>query len=448
MIAEESLGCSRMNPMGMKSNWIILGVVTAVGLSWGAHHLRPRHASGQSLAVDSTIRVVEVKRGTISQTIPATGTISSNGDVIVSCQACGEVIGLPVSLGDPVKKGQIVCQLDPAIEQNAVDQAQAALSRATRKLQETSERAKQAQADLEISIQQADESINSLRIKATNVTNKAERQKHLLSRSATSQEEYETAQTDAAAAEMEFRNALLAKQELKDRGQMLQTEQEMNIEAAQDAVDSAKITLKNAEVRLSSTTMVSPTDGVVSDVKTAPNGWIVPSGEFGRQAVMTISDLSHIFVDVSIDERQIGFVQNGQAVQISTDSYPGQEFSGVVARVAPTGVSSGGAVAFAVRVEVTSPDKALLKPPMSASVRIVKQTKDGALLVPMQAVKQKESNSFVTVMSGNGGQQARAVRLGITDGSNDEILSGLSAGERVMVHTPISTLTIAQNAAD
>jgi multidrug efflux pump subunit AcrA (membrane-fusion protein) len=85
---------------------------------------------------------------------------------------------------------------------------------------------------------------------------------------------------------------------------------------------------------------------------------------------------------------------------------------------------------------------------MSASVRIVKQTKDGALLVPMQAVKQKESNSFVTVMSGNGGQQARAVRLGITDGSNDEILSGLSAGERVMVHTPISTLTIAQNAAD
>jgi len=167
-----------------------------------------------------------------------------------------------------------------------VDQAQVALSRAIRKLQETTERAKQAQADLEISIQQADESINSLRIKATNVSNKAERQKHLLSRSATSQEEYETAQTDAAAAGMEFRTALLAKQELKNRGQMLQTEQEMNIEAAQDAVDSAKIALKNAQVRLSSTTMVSPMDGIVSDVKTAPNDWLVPSGEFGRQAVM------------------------------------------------------------------------------------------------------------------------------------------------------------------
>jgi HlyD family secretion protein len=247
---------------------------------------------------------------------------------------------------------------------------------------------------------------------------------------------------------MEFRTALLAKQELKNRGQMLQTEQEMNIEAAQDAVDSAKIALKNAQVRLSSTTMVAPMDGIVSDVKTAPNDWLVPSGEFGRQAVMTISDLSHIFVDVSIDERQIGLVQNGQAVQVRTDSYPGREFSGVVARVAPTGVSSGGTAAFAVRIEVTSPDKALLKPPMSANVRILKQSKDEALLVPAQAVKQKQSNCFVTVMSGNGGQQARQVRLGITDGANDEILAGLSAGERVVVRTPISAPPIAQNAAD
>jgi RND family efflux transporter MFP subunit len=434
MIAEESLVGIAQHPRGRKSNWIILGMLTAVGVSWVAHHLRPNHAAAQSLPGDSTIS--------------ANGNISSNGDVFVSCQACGEVIRLPFSLGDPVKKGDIVCQLDPAIEQNAVDQAHVALSRAMRKLEETSERAKQAQADLEISIQQADESINSLRIKATNVTNKAERQKHLLSRSATSQEDYETAQTDAAAAEMEFRNALLAKQELKNRGQMLQTEQQMNIETAQDAVDSAKITLKNAEVRLASTTMVSPIDGVVSDVKTAVSGWIVPSGEFGRQAVITISDLSHIFVDVSIDQRQIGFVENGQAVEIRTDSYPGREFAGVVARVAPTGVSSAGAVAFAVRIEVTSPDKALLKPPISVNVRIVKQTKDEALIVPTQAVKQNQSISFATEMNGNGGQHARTFRLGMTDGSNDEIPGGLGAGDRVVVRAPVSAMTAAQNAAD
>ena len=138
-----------------------------------------------------------------------------------------------------------------------------------RKLEETRECAKQAATDLQISIQQAEESITSLRVKATNMENKVDRQKQLLSQSLASQEEFETAQTDAAQAEMEFRNAILEKQELKNRGDMMQTEKEMDIEAVEDLVKSDQIALANAQTRLSSTTITAPMDGVVSDLKVA-----------------------------------------------------------------------------------------------------------------------------------------------------------------------------------
>jgi RND family efflux transporter MFP subunit len=431
-----------MKHTGMKKKWVILGAGAAVGLSCGAYFLHPRPAHAQFPVENAGIRVVDAERGTISQIIPARGSVSSNCEKVVNCVASGEVIKLPFLVGDSVKKGDLVCQLDPNVEQNAVDQAKMALSRAIHRLQETRESAKHAEDDLQISIQQAEESIASLRVKATNMDNKSDRQKQLLSQSLASQEEFETAETDAAAADMELRNAILAKQQLNNRSAMLQTEKGMNVEAAEDIVNSDQIALKNAENRLSSTTIMSPMDGVVSDLKTALNGWIEPSGEYGRAAVMTISDLSRIFVNASIDERRIGDVRAGQKVEISADSYPSRRFSGVVSRVAPTGVSDGDIVAFGVKIEVTSRDKSFLKPPMSASVKIVQQTKDGALLVPTQAIKQKERNSYITIVNADGQWHDRPVKLGLTDGINDEVLEGLSDGDRVLVSD--APLTVAQ----
>ena len=174
---------------------------------------------------------------------------------------------------------------------------------------------------------------------------------------------------------------------------------------------------------------------------------IAPSGgEFDRQPVMTLSDLSRIFINVLVNERKIGGVRLGQNVEINADSYPGRTFSGVVRRISPTGANSGDAVTFGVQIEVTSPDKAILKPPMTAHVRIIRETADGVLLVPTCAVERNQQSAYVTVVAPDGRQQDRPVKVGLTDGANDEILGGLTVGDRVLVRAANTAVEVAQNA--
>ncbi len=376
----------------------------------------------------------------------ATGTVSGNQALVIDCVASGKVVKLPVMVGDFIKKGQVIFQLDPSQEQTAVDHAKSALSRAVRSLEETQQMAKLAEDDMEISLQQAEESINSLRVKATNLQNKADRQKLLLAQSLSSQEEFESAETDASEGGTEFRNAILAKRDLKDRTDMLKTQKAMDIETIEDEVRNDEVALKDADSRLNSTTITAPMDGVISDLKTALNTWIEQSGgEYASVPVMTISDLSRIFVNVLVAEAKIGSVHAGEKAEISADSYPGRSFSGVIVGVSPTGVTNGDGVAFEVKVEVTGTDKSLLKPPMTATTRIIQETRADVLLVPNRAVEHGEQGPFVTVMGKDGRQQDRTVQLGISDGANDEIIGGLAAGDRVVVRGASAGLEMAQS---
>ena len=359
----------------MKRFWIIVGLLAAGGLS-AAYFLHASRHRAESSHENNPVRTV-VENKPVAGIVAASGSLSSNGDIVINCMACGEVARLPFSVGDRVKKGDLLCQLDPAMEQNCVDQASLALSRAKRKLEETKQSARQAAADLQISIQQAEENIESLHVKSTNTQNKAGRQKQLLSQSLTSQEEFESAETEAAGAAMEYHNAVLAKQELINRSDMIQTEKQMDIEAVEEQVESDENALKSAQDRLKATTMISPIDGVVSDLKIGPNTWIPRSGDNDRFAIMTISDMSKLFANVAVDEREIGSVRAGEKVQIASQAFPGRSFSGVVAQIAPTGVQNQNVVKFGVKIEVTSADKEMLKPPMTADVKILQQPAEG-----------------------------------------------------------------------
>jgi HlyD family secretion protein len=426
----------------MKRIWVIPGTIAALGLTLSAYFLRGRSAI--PLAKGDT--AVIARRGDISQVISASGTVWGNCDQVVNCLASGEVVRLPFALGDSVKKGQVVCQLDPSQEQSALDQAKMALSQATHKLEETEQSAKLAEDDMAISIQQADDNIASLRVKATNTQNKADRQNTLLSQSLSSQEEYETAQTEASQAATEFRNAELDKQELKDRSDMLKTEKAMDIEAVEEDVRKDEIAVKQADDRLAATTISAPMDGVISDLKTTLNSWIEQSGgAYSRQPVMTISDLSRIFVCVAIGEKKIGWVHVGMPAEIVADTYPGKSFAGTVVAVAPTGTVSNNTASFGVKIELTGGDKSLLKPPMTATARIIQQTSADALLVPNRAVEKRGQGAFVTVVGKDGHVQDRAVLVGICDGVNDQIIGGLTPGDRVVVRGPSAGTEVAQS---
>jgi len=154
----------------------------------------------------------------------------------------------------------------------------------------------------------------------------------------------------------------------------------------------------------------------------------------GGTSVMTLSDLSHIFVLASVDESQIGGVKKGQTVDITADAYPGKHFTGKVVRIATQGVNTSNVVTFEVKIEVTDDNKDLLKPQMTANVQIIEASKKDAVTVPILAVVRKQHKTFVTLVKPDNALEDREVELGIDDGENQEIVSGLAAGEQVLVH--------------
>jgi HlyD family secretion protein len=412
-------------------------VVSAIGVGFFLHG---RAAKAAATTLPDDTYVTPSVRKDLSQIVSATGPVASNLDVAIKCRAYGEVIQLPFDISDDVKKGDLLVQLDTKDEKVALDQATVTLQQSNSKLKEAQENERIAEEDLQTATEQADANIVSAITKAQNLEKKADRQKQLLAQNLASEEEFESDETDAAQAEDDLQNAKIAKEELKSQEVALETKKE-DVALAQEQVQLDSIDLENAKQQLEYCTVTSPLDGVVSDLEIQMGSIISSaiSNVGGGTSVLTVSDLSHIFVLASVDESDIGGVTKGQEVDITADAYPGKHFRGKVVRIATTGVNTSNVVTFEVKIEVTSPDKNLLKPQMTANVDIIEASRKDVLTVPMLAIARKPGGTFVTVVKSDGSTEQRQVRLGINDGTDQEILSGLSEGEQVLVHKNDST---------
>jgi multidrug efflux pump subunit AcrA (membrane-fusion protein) len=121
-----------------------------------------------------------------------------------------------------------------------------------------------------------------------------------------------------------------------------------------------------------------------------------------------------------------------QPVTITVDAFPGKKFKGKVIRIATKGVNVSNVVTFEVKVEVTSDNKNLLKPEMTANVQIISASKDDVLVVPVTALTRKKGKMTATVKLADGQTEERTVQVGLTDGERYEVLSGLKEGETVV----------------
>jgi HlyD family secretion protein len=413
----------------------IVLVVAALAATAGAaiffHQRGEKPAS--TLPADSFSATAD--RTDIVQSVSATGPVASNLDVQIKCRAYGEVIKLPFDISDTVKKGDLLIQLDQKDEKVLYDQAAVTLEQSQSKLTEAVENERIAEQDLKTATEQADANILSAITKAENLQKKADRQKQLLAQSLASQEEFETDETDAAQAEADLTNARIAKEQLKSQAVALEVKKE-DVNLATQQVKLDNIDLQNAKQQMDYTTVVAPMDGVIADL-TIQMGTIISSAISnvgGGTSVMTVSDMSHIFVLASVDESDIGGVSRGQDVDITADAFPGKHFSGKVVRIATQGVNTSNVVTFEVKIEVTSENKSLLKPQMTANVQIIESSRHNVVAVPMAAVVRKQHKTFVTVVKPDGSNEDREVQLGISDGDNEEIVSGLTGGEQILVH--------------
>lgn len=413
----------------------LIAVIVLIALATGGYAWYAKGNSATTAATQPTA-TTKVERGNIFQAVAATGKVTSNLDVDIKCKASGEIITLPYDISQPVKKGDLLVELDPVDENRNVRQAEVSLASSKAKLEQAKQNLTIAEQNLVTSKLRATANLAAATAKAKDARAKADRRRELLEQNLTSREDYDSAAVTAEQADADVKTATAQVEELKAEEQGIEVKRQ-DVALAQADVDTDQISLDNAKQRLFYTKVIAPMDGVVSALN-VQKGVIVASGTggfSGGTTLMTLSDLSHIFVLASVDESDIGQVKIDSPCLITADAFPGKRFRGKVVRIATKGVNTSNVVTFEVKIEVLGENKSMLKPEMTTNCQIVSAQKDDVLVVPTQAVTRKDRRTTVaTVVLPGGRNEERVVTTGLSDGENYEITDGLNEGDVIVIH--------------
>ena len=281
------------------------------------------------------LETVAAERREIRSSVAATGTIEPITVIDVKSQASGEVLQVPVELGDKVEKGALLVRINPRDVSNAYEQAE---------------------ADLEVA--QARRSIAERQLERTSA---------LRENQVVTEEEYETSLLEAANAKATLTRA------------------ETNLELAQD--------------RLNDVTVRAPINGTVVEKTAEEGQIISSAREMtGGTILMRMADLNEVQVRTLVDETDIGSIQPGLEASIRVEAYPDQEFRGQVLKVEPQAVVEQNVTLFAVLTRIRN-DEDLLRPGMNADVEVLIGVREDVLSLPNGAIRTPdEARQLVTAL--------------------------------------------------
>jgi efflux transporter, RND family, MFP subunit len=341
-------------------------------------------------------------RGELVKSIESNGEIYATELIDVGAQVGGQIKKLYVKLGDVVKAGDMIAEIDSATQQNNVDTKKAQLGIYEAKLNS-------AKVALEIS------------------KTKFKREQELFAKNATSKEEFENAKNTLAANEASLK--------------------EIEAQVAQ-----AKISLNTAQIDLGYTKITAPKDGVVVSVQ-VEEGQTVNSNQT-TPTIVNIADLSKVLLKMEIAEGDITKIKVGSKVEYSILSEPNRKFHAQISSIDPglttlsngkykttsssgstTSSSSSSAIYYYAKAVVDNPDGTLRIGMTTQNTVILDSAKD-TVIVPSIAVKNEEGKSVVYVLKRdkNGLETAerREVQTGLIDSLKTQILSGVEEGEDVV----------------
>ncbi len=328
------------------------------------------------------------ERNGAGQNVLVTGSVVSNLDVDIKCMAGGQVKELPFDVGDTVKKGDLLVALDTADAEQDLKFAESTLEASQLRVEELrfeqAELDKQAQqAGMSSDKQRADEAVKLAETELAETeynaaTAKAIRTKEQADAGRARTDELDSANVAVAKAQANWDAAQKHRDELNAASEVAVMKKRQDCFLAEATVRTDEINYLNARRRLEGTRVISPMDAVVV-ARNVQVGQIVPGAvnNSGGVTMLTLSDLSRIFVVASVGENDIGKVRAGAPVDITSDAYPRVVFRGQVSRIAVRATRVSGIATFEVKMEVTSPNKNLLKPGMSACV-VMTPAEEGA----------------------------------------------------------------------
>ena len=333
------------------------------------------HSQSDSTEKSIQYKTAKVQKGEIVSSVSASGNVIVDDDATVDPTITGTVYGLAVSVGDKVKKGQLLFSIEN--NQLGIDANKAYSS--------------------------------YLQSKASLETAKASKRD--------AKNNYE----DASSKD---------EKSLKDKYKAA----EISLEAAEKNVETSWSSYQNSLTDASKRKVISPIDGTVNAVN-IKNGDDLGrlSSSSNSSAPIIIGDLSTMKAKVEINEVDISNVQIGQNVNLTFDAIDNLNATGKVEKIDSLGTLTSGVVTYNVTIGLDSLDERI-KSQMSVSAEIINSSKQDILTVSNSAIKTQNGENFVQVLN-NGRPEKRTVKTGIANDTDTEIVSGLNVGDVVVTQT-------------
>ncbi|ATA77415.1 putative macrolide-specific efflux protein macA [Capnocytophaga canimorsus] len=358
------------------------------------------------------VEVKQITRNSLTQKVSATGKIQPELEIKISSEVSGEIIELPVVEGQMVKKGDLLVRINPDIYQSVLNRSVASLENIKSSLRQAEANFKENEASFE--------------------RNQKLFEKGVISR----------AEWDKAVSAYDIAKA--------------------NKESAKYSVQSAMASVSEAQDNLKRTSIYAPASGTISKLNVELGERVVGTVQMTGTEIMRVANLSSMEVEVDVNESDIVKVNINDRATIEVDAYPKKNFEGRVTNIANTANATASVeqvTNFKVKIHIDEASyQALLtgkkqgyspfRPGMTATVDILTTERDDVVTVPVSAIvmksikeiskdsliKEKDDKRQEAVFVVKDGKALlKAVSTGIQDNTDIEILSGVEAGEQIIV---------------
>lgn len=391
---------------------LVVLIVLSMSLGAGCSSQQAIETADVIVEQPTTVEVAEVITGNIENYISYSSRVKPAQEIMVLPKVPGKVEKINFDLGDKVKKGQVLFEMDKTDALLQLNQAASAVEMAELNLKIMSGTAYEQQ------IIQLKSAVASAEINYNDAKTNLEIIKTLYEAGAESKFNYDRAMSQVELAKQQYETAK-ANLELIE-----QKSHAESVETAQAQLNQAKAAYDIAKNAVDNMSVISPISGIVSAMN-------VKVGEYVSTAApsfIIIDDSSYI-IEVDVNEDVIGKIHIGDKVKVSIGSISDEILSGTITAAAPS--ADKAKQTFLVKITLDNPPS-IIKGGMFAQVQFVIDRAENCILVPLASVIEEEGKKYVFIVN-NDKAIKKEVVTGIFDDKEIQILEGLNEGDKVVV---------------
>ncbi|HEY6966862.1 MAG TPA: efflux RND transporter periplasmic adaptor subunit [Burkholderiales bacterium] len=355
-------------------------------------------------------RTGKVERGSLQAVVAASGTLNAVTTVQVGSQVSGQISEILADFNTQVKKDQVIARIDPRSFELRVSQALADV-----------DAAKSAVAVAQSSLAAQKAEFSRVKVNLAEAERDLGRKKALVEKNFISPAELDKVRSQYEAMQEQAR-AVEAQSEVSAA----------QIASAQAAVKQREALLKQAQVDLERTIIRAPVNGTVI-LRNVDAGQTVAASLQAPVLFTIAQDLRDMQVEAAIDEADVGRLRVGQQAIFTVDAFPRRSFTGAIRQIRKSPVNVQNVISYTVVISAANEDLALL-PGMTASVRVVIDSRDNVLKVANAALRFRPAPGRLWVVGADGKPAPVEVRTGLSDGASTELVEGpLKEGDEVIL---------------